>query len=123
MGNWSVIEEWPKLSNHVGQECLLDKPNNRVNNPEVSVHDPVPKAPDPVPVNLRIAILELLWKPVGCLTNDFEVADHCINSLAVFCKVLEREAFGVTQDFASTIQHVTYQELGFTLRHKRSLVL
>ena len=93
MGNWSVVGEWPQLSDHGGQEGFLDKPNNRIINAEIIMHDSVTETSDAVPINLRVDVFELLWKPVGSLANDLEVADYSIHSLTVFCNVLKSEAF------------------------------
>jgi len=57
---------------------LNDGPENPYVNPEIFMHNPVPKTDYSSPFNFRVILLNLFGNTIGSLSNNFKISNNRI---------------------------------------------
>jgi hypothetical protein len=66
----------------------------------------VSESSDSMPVNGGVTFFEIVWKPIGSLTNDLEISDHSIDGFRVFLEIVKCESMGIGKDFVSAFKDI-----------------
>ena len=107
-----------ELRNQVRQECFFDASGNGIINPKIIVDDPVSETSDALPVDGRETRSEFFGQAVGGFADDFEVANHRIQGLIIFDKLLEALFFRAGGNLVGAFQNVADEQGRIALIYK-----
>src|SRR3954469_557614 len=94
------------LASRSGSLCWTTSQRDLYVGSEVVVDQDVAQTCDLLPLDFRMPRAQLLGKLLDRLANDFKVADHGVDCLAILPKGLEVESRHVAPDLCRSVQDV-----------------
>jgi len=96
-------------------------PKNIGINAEVFVDSKVAQPTYLPPGNRRIALYNLIRNKASRLTDDDQIANHCINSFLIFVEVAVRQILRLAVNLLDCTKHVLNSDTPVSSKHEQPL--